>query len=507
MEIKNLIKLLFFIGLLVFHVLFWKEGMGLNLVFFSAYSLLMLSLTDVTRWQSTFFKITAVGTTLLSIFVVWNHSDVSIICFWLSWVLMIGVAYAPDLYYLLYALMQGLENIFAAPTGFSNLKSVKEIDNGFVPEKTTGLRPSLFLIPITILFSFLILYMIGNQEFASNIGKIFSAIFKNLDWLWDLLSLKWVLFMTLGMFFIGGLIWKNSGNVWQNAQLKHIFDIKISAVLPNMAQINDRYWVAFLTLAMLNALIFFVNIQDFVSISRVENVDASAMRYSVHFGTYILIFSIMIAMALLFHFFKNDLNFIEKAPTLQLLAYAWIAQNAVMVIAVFLRNYLYISHYGLAYKRVGVVFFLLLVLFGLYTMVLKIKNQRTFHYLFHINTWAVYAMFILISAVNWDVFITNYNLNNCDKDKLDAAFLISGISDKNISILLQNKARLPEKINYKEEGWFYDNNYEQDTKTAINNKRDAYLEKHKNGVSFFSWNYPDHQNNANAKNSLFSKED
>ena len=494
MEIKKIIQLLLFIGLFVFHILFWKQGQGLNLVFFTAFSLLVFTLTDITRWQSTFFKITAVGTSLLSVFVVWNHSDVSIICFWLSWVLMIGVAAAPSLYYLLYALMQGLENIFAMPKGISNMKAQRNEESGFVPEKTTGLRPSLFLIPISILSLFVVLYMVGNQDFAASISDMFAAIFKNLDWLFDLFSFQWIAFIGLGMFLIGGLIWKNSGDAWLKAQLTHVFDIKKSDFIPNMVQINDRYWVAFLTLAMLNILILIVNMQDFFSILHTENIDASSMRYSVHFGTYILIFSIVVAMALLFYFFKNDLNFIEKASSLQILAYVWIAQNAIMVIAVFSRNYLYISHYGLAYKRIGVVFFLLLVLFGLYTMVLKIKNKRTFNYLFHINTWAVYGLFVLISAVNWDVFITNYNLNYTDKDKLDAAFLISTVSDKNLKTLFENQARLPEKINYREGGFFYENNYEQNTKAALGRKRDIFLEKNKNGLSFFSWNYPDYQN-------------
>lgn len=500
MQTKKIIQLLLFIGLFIFHVLFWKEGQGLNLVFFTIFSLATLTFTNVTRWQSMYFKLTALGTSLLSIFVVWNHSDVSIICFWLSWVLLIGVAYAPNLYYLLYGLMNGFENIFAMPKGFSQMKKQKLEEADFVPEKTTGLRPSLFLVPISILSVFIILYMVGNQDFAKMISDAFVAIFKNLDWLWDLLSFEWLSFMLLGTFLIGGLIWKNSNNSWEEAQLSHIFDIKKSDVFPSLSQINDRYWVAFLTLAMLNVLILIVNIQDFNSIAHTQNVDAGTMRYSVHFGTYILIFSIVIAMALLFYFFKDDLNFIEKTSSLQLLAYIWIAQNAIMVVAVFSRNYLYISHYGLAYKRVGVIFFLLLVLFGLYTMVIKVQKYYTFNYLFHINTWATYIMFIVISAVNWDTFITQYNLNYTDKDKLDAAFLINGISDKNLKILFENQARLPQVFSYSEGGFFSDNHYQQNTQASLESKRNTFLEKNKKGLSFLSWNYPDYQNRMYFEN-------
>ncbi len=486
---------LFIIGVFVFQILFWKEGQGLNLVFFTIFSLITLIFQDVNRWKSTYFKISAIGTTLLSLFVVLNHSDVSIICFWLSWLTLVGLSYGHDLYYLLYALMQGIENLLF---GTKNIKQIftweSNTNDGFVPEKATGLRPSLFAIPVGILALFVLMYMVGNQDFANNIANILTAIFKNLDWLWDLFSFRWLLFLALAVFVIGGLVWKNSGERWSAAQLGHNMDILPVAEIPTMTQVNDRYWTAFLTLAMLNVLIFVVNIQDFFKMLSPQDISASNLRFSVHFGTYALVFSIAVAMALLFYFFKNDLNFIEKSSSLRLLSYIWIAQNAIMVLAVFARNYLYISHHGLAYKRIGVVFFLILVLIGLYTMVLKVKNQKTFTHLFHLNTWAVYGIFIVISAINWDNFITNYNLQNTDRDKLDAAFLFNDISDKNLKTLYDYQNLLPAKVTYKESGFWSSNTYEMDTKTLLEQKKNLFLERMKGGQSFLSWNYPDAQN-------------
>ncbi len=498
MDNQKITNVLAFVGLFVFHLLFWKEGQGLNLVFFSLFSMILLSFTDISRWKSTPFVSTAIGTFVLSIFVVWNHSLVSIISFWLSWLTMIGFAWETKLYYIFYALMQGGENVL---TGTKNIGQLfkwqsNENENGFVPEKTDGLRPSLFLIPLSIVLVFVVLYMIGNQDFAKSIGDFFIAIFRNLDWFWDLLSFRWLLFLLVGLFVISGLVWKGSSNSWLLAQMKHIFNIQPADNLPNSTQINDRYWTVFLTLAMLNALIMIVNVQDFWKISQIQNIDAGTLRYSVHIGTFVLIFSIGVAMGLLFNYFRSDLNFIEKAPTLRLLAYAWIAQNAIMVIAVAMRNYLYISHYGLAYKRIGVIFFLLLVLFGLYTMFLKIKDQRTFTFIFHLNTWAVYVSFILISMVNWDVFITNYNLQNTDADKLDASFLIQDVSDKNLKTLFEHKSRLPERITQQHDGFFYHNSEEISASFLLDQKKAAFEEKIKENQSIFSWNYPDEVNKS-----------
>jgi hypothetical protein len=218
------------------------------------------------------------------------------------------------------------------------------------------------------------------------------------------------------------------------------------------------------------------------------------MRYSVHFGTYVLIFSILVAMGLLFYFFKRELNFIEKSPTLRLLAYTWIGLNGVMVITVAMRNYLYINNYGLAYKRIGVIFFLLLTIFGLITMVLKIKDLRTFRNVVMLNGWSIYIAMILISLINWDVFITKYNLAHTDPERLDLRFLLEDVSDKNLHVLLQYKNQLPNK-SYTESHWFGLFKEEYNVEQLLEQKRQHFLTRMDNqGKSVMSWNWIDEVN-------------
>jgi Domain of unknown function (DUF4173) len=503
MNNQKLKKILFFIGLGLFHLFFWREKQGLNTVFFALFTIGILYYDEPIRWQSTYFKATALGTFLLSLFVVWNHSDMAIICYWVSFTLLIGTSLDAAIYYSIYALAAGMFNILDVKKNFEAASS-KNINHDVAETSPTsplveGLRPSLFVIPFFILMIFIVFYMIGNQAFANNMFNFFALIFRNLDWLRDLFSLQWVAFMMVAFLLVGSIFYKNVSERWRKAQQNHIFDIPQSASLSSSTEkINDKYWVAFLTLAMLNVLILIVNMQEFVNIANNEQFDASSLKYSVHFGTYVLIFSIVAAMILLIRFFRGDLNFIEKSPALKLLAYVWITQNAIMVITVALRNYGYISHYGLAYKRIGVIFFLLLVLFGLYTMILKVKNNKTFNYLFHLNSWAVYGLFILISAINWDNFITRYNLSHHEGDKIDAYFLIKDISDKNLKTLFENKEKLPKQINHHENNLFFDNDYQEDTQNALENKKHRFLSEDK--PSFFSWNYPDAENRKYFKN-------
>ena len=131
----------------------------------------------------------------------------------------------------------------------------------------------------------------------------------------------------------------------------------------------------------------------------------------VHEGTYVLIFSILLAMGIVLWFFRRNLNF--YAPGLRVLrwgATVWVLQNAVLAVSVGLRNYYYIRHCGVAYKRIGVCFFLLLVFFGLGTVLLKIWQRRSAYSLVRLNSLALYAVLLALAAGNWEVWMTQYNL-------------------------------------------------------------------------------------------------
>ena len=126
----------------------------------------------------------------------------------------------------------------------------------------------------------------------------------------------------------------------------------------------------------------------------------------VHEGTYVLIFSILLAMGIVLWFFRRNLNFYQPGlPWLRWGATVWVLQNAVLAVSVGLRNYYYILHSGLAYKRIGVCFFLLLTFFGLGTVLLKIWQRRSAYSLVRLNSLAAYAVLLLLAAGNWEVWI------------------------------------------------------------------------------------------------------
>ena len=175
-----------------------------------------------------------------------------------------------------------------------------------------------------------------------------------------------------------------------------------------------------------------------------EEASPAQLSQYVHSGTYLLILSLVLAMGLLLWFFRANLNFFPDNLRLKQLAYAWIIQNAVLTLSVGMRNYYYIAHYGLAYKRLGVILFLLFVMAGLCSLYVKVKHQKSLAYLLLINGWIVYYGFLAASAVNWDIAITKYNLNANLKGGLDIEFLIGDVSTKNLYLLEKHREKIIE---------------------------------------------------------------
>ena len=115
-------------------------------------------------------------------------------------------------------------------------------------------------------------------------------------------------------------------------------------------------------------------------------------------------------MTIIIYFFRGKLNFYSKNQFLKTLAYIWIGQNALLAASVLMRNMQYINSFGLAYKRIGVLIFLILIIIGLATMVQKVAQRKSFFYLLNANSWATYIVLIFATSISWDTYITNYNL-------------------------------------------------------------------------------------------------
>jgi hypothetical protein len=108
------------------------------------------------------------------------------------------------------------------------------------------------------------------------------------------------------------------------------------------------------------------------------------------------------------------------------------------------------------------------------------------------TSWAFYGILIGASFVNWDVFISAYNIKTPIKSGvIDAPFLIYDVSSKNLPLLYEYQNEIKAKLPHTTE--LLDNRYtlsEAEFDQRLVKKTENFL-KHQSLIGFMSWNASD----------------
>jgi hypothetical protein len=269
----------------------------------------------------------------------------------------------------------------------------------------------IVLFPLIIALVFVMLYagaspffdaLTGN--FLERLGIWFEQLFKFID-----PSNFWL--------FVAGLLISTAFVFGQSRDFFKLINESIPMQLhrqkrnpagkPALLRIEFRSGIVLLIL--LNVLIGIMNVLDIWNVWFHFDWNGDYLKQFVHAGTWLLVFSIVISILIVLYYFRASLNFYPRRKLLLKLALVWLAQNALLSISVGIRNWLYIQHFNLAFKRIWVYAFLLLTLFGIATVMIKIINRKTNNYLFYYNSIAAYLMVVALGLINWDVVIARYN--------------------------------------------------------------------------------------------------
>ncbi len=489
MKTERFLHLFFFIGLVAYQILFWKEQMGLNTLIFSSIMGLFLYLLYREEEWSQAAKIMLGGTLISALLVVAHNSMLSKFIHLVSFAGLVGFVQQRELRFLWYACLLGFVGIFETPL---KLQKYLKVAQTYSVNVNRGLRfLKIGIIPILVIGIFYILYYFANPNFA-NFSNDFWGKFL---WLWKLdLSPMRVLFTISSVFICAGILFPSQIKSFLFAEqsktenLKRqrpaFGDVKIAF---SIIGLKNEYRAGLFLIFALNVLLLIVNLTDifYVWFGFEESTPQNLKTY-VHEGTYLLITAILLAMSVLLFFFRQNLNFYPKRKYLLLGAYIWIFQNALLAISVGIRNYHYIDFHGLAYKRIGVFLFLTLTLYGLWTLYQKIRDHKTLYFLISRNAWALYAILLSCSSVNWDIMITKYNLNSPTKGAIDMVFMLRGMSDKNLFLLKQNEARLKTFDTYPD--------IDQIEIQRLLMWKEGHFRQRTKNHSWPSWNFADHRN-------------
>jgi hypothetical protein len=489
---KQLIKIILVsAGAVLFSLVFWQEKLGINTLFFDAFIItaLFYLYPNASRQSTVWWLLT--GHCICVAMIVWHNTLLSKMAFSVTLLLMAVFAeyrhrsawFAGGSVVLNMALMVPS---FAEPLTQLKRKGIKR--------KSISRIIRFAIFPLLLLVVFFIIYSFANsvlQEIAVTVAtqvELFVAQF------FGFFEFNRVLFLLLGLLITGGILLKSKVDYFSKREENYqdglrrvriplrkrmhepfygIIQVVMGRFSNGMLALKNEHTSGMISLALLNLLLLVVNVIDVRYLWFGFNFTPDMVMYKmVHEGAWLLIFSIVLAMLVLLFFFKGNLNFYKKNKWLKYGAYAWIVQNTILVMSVALRDYYYILHYGLAYKRIGVLVFLLMVLIGLVTVFIKIWCKRTNYFLFRVNAWAGIAVLVVATTVHWDESIAAYNLQRKETLPLDVEFLLS-LSDKTLPLLEQNRAIL------------------QPAQKQLLNQREALFAKQQQELSWLSWNYAD----------------
>lgn len=427
---------------MLFSTLFYGQNIGLNLLIFSFVTVGILILNNPKNIRVKQTAILCIAYLLSAILVFINHSNLAIIANCVAFFTLVGsFSEANSSIY-----VNWVNGVYTSIAGIfhRNFDAKQSVNDDLVKKEIDVWHwVKLIGIPVVAITVFVLLYKNGNPIFNDFISKIN----------FEFINFQWILFCVLGYFLF------NNIRIPVLVEPTTKADLQIGNLLNKTEPIHPEklkkeQQLGTTLMALLNVLILFYITTDLAYLFSNEQSSASHYSTQVHNGINALIASILIAIIIIIYFFRGNLNFYVNNKLLKNLSYLWIALNIALVILIVIKNYGYVTSFGLTYKRIGVFVYLILTLGGLITTFLKVYNIQNIWFLFRINTKVAFACLMLFSIVNWDVTITKYNLQ--DAKAMDINYLIN-LSDNNAlmlktyadsnELLTHYKFRIEEKYN------------------------------------------------------------
>ncbi len=436
----------------LYDYLFWNQNMGINVLVLFILLVSAALYFNPEAIKKTSVKIVLSGTLLCALLVLLYGSTITKVCYLFSFAVLIGFIHQPEL--------KTIYNSFLTYL-LSVSQSIKNVIDLYNDSENGKLKKAFSYIPLTItpfiiLIIFYWIFKFANPVFDQLSSNLWNKIWEDISQFFGNFSFLHALFILSGLLIIFSIIFNR--DLQQLLKLETPLSDYFIRSKKSIAEskkysegfgelfigLKNEYRIALIMTVMINTLLLIVNYIDVqwlwfnFDYSQTQN-----LAQFVHEGTWLLILSILFSMAIILFFFRANINLLKNNKTLKILAYVWIAQNAILATSVAMRNYHYIHQHGLAYKRIGVIVFLILVIVGLITLIVKIKDKKSSFFLFRTNSWALYFVMLLTSCLDWDMIIINNNINHPNAPGIDKEFLLT-LSDKTLYVLSQNKFFFPE---------------------------------------------------------------
>lgn len=490
----RVLQVLMIAGGLLFYLLFWQEQPGLNTLFYEGFLLtaafFLYPESHNRKPVQGMFILHLVSLAMLLL----HNTAISIFTSWFTLILLMAFIQFPyrSVWFAGGSLAQ---NLLHLPGALFQL--------GLPVQLTRRWRLLSFIIfPSLLALFFVLLYGLANTAFSQLTNSFFSVLEKWWNGFLGKLSWPALFFTATGILLTAFLLLKNRTGyfhkleqVQTNVLIRSRRPRNSGGLLSDLTlglmgrfasgnlAIKNLNILGLVSLILLNALLALLNLLDIIYVWIGFQPDQVNLYEMIHSGTDLLILSIVLAILVVLLFFEGNLNFYKRNRWLKLAAYIWIAQNVVLAFSVLLRDYYYIRETGLAYKRIGVLFYLAMVFTGLISVFWKLYRRKTLFYLVNVNGWAGIILLVLATTVNWDEYIARYNFSRSDQIQLPVPFMLS--LDQAALPLLREHANILEAQEAK-----YKTGDPSEIVPAIEQKIAAY-QLARQSHSWLSWNWAD----------------
>ncbi len=437
---KNQNLLIVFLAGIVFTAVFYHQMLGFNLFLYNILILfLLLFVYKSIHLKNKAHLVLAAGTFLTAVGTLVHASAFVITLNILSLIALFGTTNNGKLKNLVNVAFAGVIQFFLGIIFvFQNNQPISRKETKSYPSFVKWLTYGL--IPLALVILFALLYVNASSKFREMfrfVPDFFDYVFKQINFPMCLLFLFG--FMIAAAFFTKTQVIQLFGEPETDALRRK----RNPNYLGKITGLTSEFRIAVLSFIALNVLLFIFNCVDIWTVWINFSWDGALLKEFVHEGTYTLIFTLGLSLLLVLIFFRKNLNFYSKNKSLKILANTWIIQNAILAVSVLIRNLHYINYYNLAYLRIGVLMFLILVFVGLISVFLKINCTKNFAYLMRINALAAYLVLAGFSLPDWDVIIAKFNFSRSDKALVHLSFL-SGLDQKALPYLIKTEAELAE---------------------------------------------------------------
>lgn len=495
-----------------FTALFYEKQTGLNFLLLqialAASGLIVLQKSE----RSPLFYLSLSSSLILGMAYVYHPSSYVFLVAVCSMFIFAGATVYPAVKSVLNSLALGLKNIVPAP--------LELIISGL---QVVGERPKLFnsvrkwyivIAPLLIIVIFTSIYSASNSLFGQSLERagIFASEF--LDQFFSILDWELNLLFLLGLVIASIFFYGKTSDKFREKQegltpnLERVRGIRKPFFMRlNSLSLRDEYRSAVFLMIVLNGLLLLLNIMDIKMYWFGFEWEGEFLKPMLHQGTYLLILSILISMAVVLFYFRGNLNFYKKNTRLKTLSHIWLAQNALLALSVLVRTYHYIANFNLADKRIGVIFFVALCLISLYFIYRKISERRSTHFLVSRMSLAAFVVLVISATPDWDRIIAKYNFAHSETAFVHLDYL-AGLSNSALDIIDIPIEEL-EELRLSQETYFefsslssgFERSYYMDASEfrGIIDNRIHFLQRQYPERHWLEWNYEDYRAYAALK--------